>query len=70
MKGYGLIGLIFFQQTIFALGLIGRRYLALKLLRKQKLEIKCSLFDYNIFLIIWSKTWRTTFGVIMHCMNI
>ena len=66
MKGYGLIGLIFFQQTIFALGLIGRRYLALKLLRKQKLEIKCSLFDYNIFLIIWSKTWRTTFGVIMH----
>ena len=65
-KGYGLLGLIFFQQTVFALGLIGRRYLALNLLSKQKLKIKYSSFDYNIFLIIWSKTWRTTCGVIMH----
>ena len=55
-----------FQQAVFALGLIGRRYLALSLLSKQKLKIKYSSFDYNIFLIIWSKTWRTTCGVIMH----
>ena len=66
LYGYGILGLIVAQHSIFALGIIGRRYLALKVLNKNEIELKTKLYDRKIFLIIWSKTWRTTLGVFFH----
>jgi hypothetical protein len=64
--GLGLVGLVVSQQVVIVIGLFGRRYLAIQELRVIGCSMRGGIFDRNIFLLVWSKAWRTGSGVLMH----